>query len=84
MDIQFAPEGTMPETPERISKKAAKRRIQFDRAKTLFEIDKKYTESQVNILLMQLFEDHVYARRELICQKFLDRTSDGSTYWVNA
>lgn len=82
MDIQFAPTGTMPDAPERISKKSAKRRVQIERAKGLFEADKQYTESQVNILLMPLFEDHVFARRTLIEQGFLDRTNDGATYWV--
>lgn len=84
MEIGFAPEGVMPEAPERISKKPAKRRVQIERAKGLFEVGKTYTEMQVNILLMQLFQDHVLARRTLIEQRFLDRTSDGSSYWVKS
>jgi hypothetical protein len=82
MDIKFAPAGTMPEAPEKISMKSAKRRVQFDRAKTLFEAGRQYTESEVNILLMQLFEDHIFARRALVTDGFLDRTKDGATYWV--
>lgn len=74
----------MPEAPERMSKKPAKRRIQIERAKSLFDLGLKYTENEVNIKLMQLFEDHVFARRILIEQGFLDRTSDGSSYWVKA
>ncbi len=56
MDIKFAPAGVMPEAPEKIARKSAKRKIQVDRAATLFESGKKYTETEVNILLMQLFE----------------------------
>jgi hypothetical protein len=74
----------MPEAPERTSKKPAKRRVQLDRAKAQFEPGKTYSEMQVNILLMQLFQDHVFARRALIEEQFLDRTADGSSYWVKA
>jgi hypothetical protein len=72
----------MPVAPEKLSMKNAKRRVQFDRAKTLFEAGRKYTESEVNILLMQLFEDHIFARRALVTDGFLDRTNDGAAYWV--
>ena len=72
----------MPETPEKIARKAAKRKIQVDRAATIFEPGKKYTETEVNILLMQLFDDHVFARRMMIENRILDRTPNGSTYWV--
>ena len=82
MDIKFAPAGEMPEAPEKIARKSAKRKIQVDRAATLFESGKKYTETEVNILLMQLFEDHVFARRLLIEWGFLDRVADGTRYWL--
>ncbi|MFM1926941.1 MAG: hypothetical protein RLZ06_517 [Actinomycetota bacterium] len=82
MDIKFAPAGVMPEAPEKIARKSAKRKIQIDRAATLFEPGKQYTESEINILLMQLFEDHVFARRMMIENRILDRTSTGSAYWV--
>ena len=72
----------MPETPEKIARKAAKRKIQVDRAATIFEPGKRYTETEINILLMQLFEDHVFARRMMIEYNILDRTSNGSTYWL--
>jgi hypothetical protein len=82
MDIQFAPAGIMPEAPEPFSKKPAKRRIQIDRAAAQFESGCEYTETQVNIILMQLFEDHVFARRLMIVNGILDRTPTGSKYWV--
>jgi hypothetical protein len=82
MDIKFAPAGVMPEAPEKIARKSAKRKIQIDRAATLFEPGRQYTESDINILLMQLFEDHVFARRMMIENRILDRTPTGSAYWV--
>ena len=82
MDIKFAPAGVMPEAPEKIARKSAKRKIQVDRAATLFEPGKQYTENEINILLMQLFEDHVFARRMMIEHRILDRTPNGSTYWL--
>ena len=82
MNIVFAPAGVMPEAPERIARRGAKRRIQVERAATLFEPGRQYSESEINILLMQLFEDHVFARRMMIENRILDRTPNGSSYWV--
>jgi hypothetical protein len=82
MHILFAPEGQMPEAPEPFSKKPAKRRIQIQRAAKLFEPGVEYTEFQVNVLLMQLFQDHVFARRMMIVEGILDRTATGSKYWM--
>ena len=72
----------MPEAPERLARRGAKRKIQVDRAATLFEPGRQYTETEINILLMQLFEDHVFARRMMIENRILDRTPNGSSYWV--
>lgn len=82
MNIVFAPAGVMPEAPERIARRGAKRRIQVERAATLFEPGRQYSESEINILLMQLFEDHVFARRMMIENRILNRTPNGSSYWV--
>jgi hypothetical protein len=82
MNIVFAPAGVMPEAPERIARRGAKRRIQVERAATLFEPGRQYSETEINILLMQLFEDHVFARRMMIENRILDRTPNGSSYWV--
>jgi hypothetical protein len=82
MDVKFAPAGVMPEVPERLARRGAKRKIQVDRAATLFEPGRQYTETEINILLMQLFEDHVFARRMMIENRILDRTANGSSYWV--
>ena len=82
MDIKFAPAGVTPESPEKIARKAAKRRVQIERAATLFEPKRTYTEREINELLAQLFEDHVFARRMMIENRILDRTANGSEYWV--
>jgi hypothetical protein len=82
MDIKFAPAGVMPEEPEKIARRSAKRKIQVERAATLFEPGRQYSETEVNILLMQLFEDHVFARRMMIENRVLDRTPNGSSYWT--
>jgi hypothetical protein len=47
-----------------------------------FEMNKKYTEKEVNEILQNAFHDYVTLRRYLIEYGFLDRFSDGSYYWV--
>ena len=81
MDLKFAPAGTPPAAPEKIARRAAKRRVQVERAAGLFSPGVKYTEREVNDLLKTLFEDHVFARRMMIEHRILDRTDNGSEYW---
>lgn len=81
MEIKFAPAGVAPEQPEKIARRAAKRRVQVERASTLFSPGRDYTEREVNDLLATLFEDHVFARRMMIEHRVLDRTDNGSQYW---
>ncbi|MPM82104.1 hypothetical protein SDC9_129162 [bioreactor metagenome] len=47
-----------------------------------FETNKRYTEKEVNAILQQFYEDYVLLRRLLIEYGFMDRTRDGSAYWV--
>lgn len=49
-----------------------------------FEKDKKYNESEVNDILREIYDDYVTLRRYLIIYEFLDRTTDGSSYWLIA
>jgi hypothetical protein len=49
---------------------------------TNFSRDKKYTEKEVNGVLMRIFEDYATIRRCLIEYGFFDRTKDCSYYWV--
>jgi hypothetical protein len=47
-----------------------------------FESGRRYTEREVNEILMALFHDHVTLRRYLIEYGFMDRERDGSQYWI--
>lgn len=42
----------------------------------------QYTEKEVNNLLKKFYGDYVLLRRQLIDYGFMDRTQDGSSYWV--
>ncbi|MCX8529018.1 MAG: DUF2087 domain-containing protein [Rhodoluna sp.] len=66
---------------EQIARKLARRTAQLVRASESFVIGESYTEGQVNDLLAELFDDHVFARRLLIEWGFLGRDPDGSKYW---
>ena len=65
-----------------IARRLGKRMVQLENAASMFETDKQYTESQVNLMLMAEFDDHVFARRLLIEWGFLDSSTDGSRYWL--
>jgi hypothetical protein len=47
-----------------------------------FETSKTYTEKEVNALLKPFYDDYVLLRRYLIEYGFMDRTQDGSSYWI--
>lgn len=47
-----------------------------------FDSAKTYTEKEVNTILKELYEDYVLLRRQLIEYGFMDRTQDGSSYWI--
>ena len=68
--------------PAPIARRLAKRMAQLEGAVRRFEPGVEYSEADVNNVLIQLFEDHVFARRLLIEWGFLDRVADGSKYWL--
>ncbi|MGA8944116.1 MAG: DUF2087 domain-containing protein [Thermoactinomyces sp.] len=47
-----------------------------------FEPNRKYTEAEVNAILKKVYPDYVTLRRYLIEYGFMDRTPDGSNYWI--
>lgn len=49
-----------------------------------FEPNKTYTEKEVNAILKRFYTDYVLLRRLLIDYGFMDRTFDGSAYWVKS
>lgn len=48
------------------------------------EPDRQYNESEINALLLRwhTFDDPATLRRELFIHHFLNRTADGSCYWL--
>jgi hypothetical protein len=67
--------------PQPIARRRDKRIAQLVLAAELFDFETKYDEPKINETLMRVFDDHVFARRLLIEWGFLDRTTDGSSYW---
>ncbi|WLR42069.1 DUF2087 domain-containing protein [Bacillus carboniphilus] len=47
-----------------------------------FEVQKEYTESQINEVLKSIYSDFVTIRRYLIEYGFMERSQDCSRYWV--
>ncbi|WP_124727409.1 DUF2087 domain-containing protein [Staphylospora marina] len=47
-----------------------------------FRVERVYTEKEINDVLKAVHEDFVTLRRSLIQYGFLDRTRDGSSYWL--
>src|SRR5262245_13833969 len=73
----------------RISQCPARQTVQRPAAALLarrFEPGRDYTETEVNMLLMDghTFADWALLRRVLFDWRFLDRESDGSRYWMSA
>jgi hypothetical protein len=47
-----------------------------------FKPNQTYTEKEINRILTRIFDDFVILRRYLIQYGFLERQTDGTTYWV--
>lgn len=47
-----------------------------------FEMNKKYTEKEINEILKSVYSDFVTIRRYLIEYGFMERTDNGSEYWL--
>lgn len=47
-----------------------------------FKKGKYYTEKEINEILKSVFDDFITIRRYLIMYGFIDRTTDGSKYWL--
>jgi DNA-binding CsgD family transcriptional regulator len=47
-----------------------------------FTGNKHYTEKEVNAIIKPIYDDYVLLRRYLIEYGFMERTQDGSSYWV--
>lgn len=72
------PEGQLTEFPSKEKRKIVVLRHLMKR----FTAGQRYTEKEINEILRSAFDDYVTLRRYLIEYGFMDRTPDGSQYWV--
>lgn len=63
------------------SKKEKKKIVILRRVAAQFELNRQYTEPEVNAILKAIWDDFATMRRYLIEYGYLDRTKDGKTYW---
>ena len=56
-----------------------KKRIVLEEMAKMFQLGRKYTEKEVNLLIADVNEDFCTLRRELICERLLER--DHGVYW---
>ncbi|MDD3191566.1 MAG: DUF2087 domain-containing protein [Bacilli bacterium] len=47
-----------------------------------FEKEKKYSEKEINSIILEVTDDFVTIRRALYDYGFIDRVPDGSCYWL--
>ncbi|WP_409341673.1 DUF2087 domain-containing protein [Paenibacillus sp. MBLB4367] len=71
-------DGAISEFPRKEKRKIAILRHLIKR----FEINRTYTEKEVNAVLKEAFADYVTLRRYMIEYGFMDRQPDCSAYWV--
>jgi Trp operon repressor len=64
------------------SPKEKKKVVILSKIAEQFEKGKQYSEKEVNQILKPIFEDYMTIRRYLIMYGFLERTRDGSKYWL--
>jgi hypothetical protein len=74
----YMKEGRLSLFPPKEKKKA----ILLDYFAKLFEINKDYTEKEINQIIRQVYDDFVTIRRYLVDYEYLDRLTDGSKYWI--
>ena len=61
-----------------------RRLVVLERLASRFDPVRTYTEPEVNAILEQAYPDYAALRRYLVDHGFLDRKTDGSTYWRKA
>jgi ArsR family transcriptional regulator, arsenate/arsenite/antimonite-responsive transcriptional repressor len=72
----FMPYGKVDKMP--VQRK--KRRIILDKIAECFEPGKNYTEKEVNLIIADFHDDFCTIRREMICEKIMQR--DKGIYWL--
>lgn len=66
---------------ERFPRKQKHKLILLEEISKKFELDRFYTEREVNEILEGLYDDYVTLRRYLVDAGLMDRQADGSQYW---
>ena len=74
----WGPDNALSEFP----KKQKRKLIILNHIIKHFELNKKYTEKEVNEILKSIYVDYVSIRRYLIEYGFMERMQDCSFYWV--
>ena len=49
-----------------------------------FEVGKEYKESDVNVILKEIYPDFATIRRYFIDYRFMKRSDDGKVYWIES
>ena len=62
--------------------KEKKKIIILQKIMTNFAVNSHYTEMEINEILKQYYDDFATVRRYLIQYGFLDRSTDGASYWI--
>ncbi len=78
VSTHFDENGALKSYPAREKKKV----IVLEAITKSFNPKKRYTEKEINRVLKRIFDDYATLRRALVEYGFIDRTNDGSSYWV--
>ena len=66
----------------RFPRKEKKKMVILQKIAGVFERDRKYTEKEINSVLVEIYDDYVTLRRYLIDYGFLGRSTGGREYWL--
>jgi hypothetical protein len=80
--LETAFESLDPPVLKNFSSKEKKKVVILSAIIEQFERGKKYTEKGVNQILQPIYSDYVMIRRYLIEYGFMERSADGSEYWL--
>lgn len=78
---QYFPDG-LDKTLSLFPKKEKKKLAILRHLATRFEMDRMYSEKEVNEILKAAYDDYVTLRRYMIDYGFMERKADGSAYWM--
>ena len=64
------------------SPKEKKKVVILSKISEQFEKGKRYSEKEINQILRPIYDDYISLRRYLVMYGFMERTQDGSKYWL--